>query len=68
MYGPDINTLNVYIAPGGQPNSRGSAIYSLTYNQGNKWRMSQVDIAPSGDYQVLRHNKIVLHVDTLKLI
>ena len=53
MYGVDTNTLNVYVAPGGQPNSRGQALWSRSFNQGNIWHKGQVSLYPSGDYQVI---------------
>ena len=53
MYGIDTNTLNVYAAPGGSPNSRGQPVWSRSFNQGNAWRKGQATISPSGDYQVI---------------
>jgi len=53
MYGADINTLNVYVTPGGQPTSLGNPVWSRSLNQGNKWKVAKVTITPNNNYQVL---------------
>ena len=49
MYGPDINTLNVYTKTGG---SLRSVIWKKTGNQGDKWKYGQVFIRSLFDFQV----------------
>lgn len=49
MYGPHINTLNVYTKLG---SSLGSAIWKRTGNQGNRWKYGQVLVRTVLNYQV----------------
>lgn len=49
MYGPYIDTLNVYTKLG---SSLGSAIWKKTGDQGNQWRYGQVFVRTVLNFQV----------------
>ena len=55
MYGADVNTLNVYMTAGGQSSTRGSPVWTQSFNQGNSWKMGAATINPTGSYQVFMY-------------
>ena len=51
MYGSSIGKLNLYIKKTGQ--ALGSARWSRSTNQGNKWSIGQLSISSQSSYKVL---------------
>lgn len=49
MYGPHVDTLNVYTKANGQ---LGSPVWKLSGTQGNKWRHAVVSLTVSSKFQV----------------
>ena len=49
MYGPHVDTLNVYTKANGQ---LGSPVWTLSGSQGNKWRHAVVSLTVSSKFQV----------------
>ena len=48
MYGPHVNTLNVYT----NTTSLGSPVFSVSGSQGNKWKKAQVDLQVAQAFKV----------------
>lgn len=57
MYGPDVNTLNVYVLLGGHT---GKPLWSRSGTQGNKWIKGQVTLVGRQRFQV--ENALVLFI------
>ncbi|XP_077476478.1 MAM domain-containing glycosylphosphatidylinositol anchor protein 2 [Stigmatopora argus] len=53
MYGKHIGALNVFLRQKGAPATPEDAVWSLSGNQGERWRRAAVDIHPSADFQVV---------------
>uniref|UniRef100_A0A8C5BKY7 MAM domain containing glycosylphosphatidylinositol anchor 2 n=1 Tax=Gadus morhua TaxID=8049 RepID=A0A8C5BKY7_GADMO len=52
MYGKHIGTLNAFLKQKGQTTTEGAA-WSLTGNQGDRWKQAKVSIHPSSSFQVV---------------
>ncbi|XP_063079427.1 MAM domain-containing glycosylphosphatidylinositol anchor protein 2-like [Engraulis encrasicolus] len=52
MYGKHIGTLNAFLKQKGQSASAESPIWTLTGNQGDRWRQAKVSIHPTASFQV----------------
>ncbi|ESO97870.1 hypothetical protein LOTGIDRAFT_152977 [Lottia gigantea] len=50
MYGPHVNTLNVYVKSG---NAYGTPVWTKKGTQGFKWKQSSIDIAANASYQIV---------------
>lgn len=55
MYGSGVNRLNVYTKNG---NSLGSAIWTLTGNQGSDWQKAEVTLTRGKNYSVSLQEKL----------
>ncbi|XP_057715866.1 MAM domain-containing glycosylphosphatidylinositol anchor protein 2 isoform X2 [Corythoichthys intestinalis] len=53
MYGKHIGALNVFLRQKGAPQASETTVWSLSGNQGDRWRRAAVDIHPSADFQVM---------------
>ncbi|KAL2082443.1 hypothetical protein ACEWY4_022261 [Coilia grayii] len=52
MYGKHIGTLNAFLKQKGQSASADSPVWTLTGNQGDRWRQAKVSIHPTASFQV----------------
>ncbi|XP_017538557.1 MAM domain-containing glycosylphosphatidylinositol anchor protein 2-like isoform X2 [Pygocentrus nattereri] len=53
MYGKHIGTLNAFMKQKGQATSDASPVWSLTGNQGERWRQAKISIHPTSSFQVI---------------
>lgn len=58
MYGPDVNSLGVYV----NTTTLGPLIWSRNGTQGNAWRLANVDIQMSQSYSVSLQTYAVLPI------
>ncbi|XP_062406258.1 MAM domain-containing glycosylphosphatidylinositol anchor protein 2-like [Sardina pilchardus] len=52
MYGKHIGTLNAFLKQKGQSASAESPVWTLTGNQGDRWRQAKVSVHPTASFQV----------------
>ena len=57
MYGPHVDTLNVYTK---RNNQLGSPVWTLSGTHGDKWRHAVVSLTVSSKFQVRDRNKVLL--------
>uniref|UniRef100_A0A8C1S2U8 MAM domain containing glycosylphosphatidylinositol anchor 2 n=1 Tax=Cyprinus carpio TaxID=7962 RepID=A0A8C1S2U8_CYPCA len=53
MYGKHIGTLNAFVKQKGQSTSDASPVWSLSGNQGDRWRQAKISIHPTASFQVI---------------
>ncbi|KAK1795995.1 hypothetical protein P4O66_009096, partial [Electrophorus voltai] len=53
MYGKHIGTLNAFLKQKGQATSDTAPVWSLSGNQGDRWREAKVSIHPTSSFQVI---------------
>uniref|UniRef100_A0A673H899 MAM domain-containing protein n=1 Tax=Sinocyclocheilus rhinocerous TaxID=307959 RepID=A0A673H899_9TELE len=53
MYGKHIGTLNAFVKQKGQSTSDAGPAWSLSGNQGDRWRQAKISIHPTASFQVM---------------
>uniref|UniRef100_A0A672K271 MAM domain containing glycosylphosphatidylinositol anchor 2 n=1 Tax=Sinocyclocheilus grahami TaxID=75366 RepID=A0A672K271_SINGR len=53
MYGKHIGTLNAFVKQKGQSTSDAGPVWSLSGNQGDRWRQAKISIHPTASFQVM---------------
>ncbi|XP_057208724.1 MAM domain-containing glycosylphosphatidylinositol anchor protein 2-like isoform X3 [Triplophysa rosa] len=53
MYGKHIGTLNAFVKQKGQSSSDAGPVWSLSGNQGERWRQAKITIHPVSTFQII---------------